>query len=166
MKVHMRVLNDTDFASMRSLLLSDGPNEWNYLTEESVDHQFYLIKQGKAFAVIAEANDIVGFAVIIFREACPEKLEKYSSRKQLAYINDVVVSQAHSGKGIGRELLLTAVSLARKEGCDAVYIERHENNAASAGMMNKAGFDAVDTFYDPSKRSVGSRKTTVMCKST
>jgi ribosomal protein S18 acetylase RimI-like enzyme len=151
---------------MRALLLKEGPTEWNFLTEESIDHQFSLIKEEQAIAVLAEVADIVGFAVLIFRSSCPTKIEKYTSLSQTAYINDVVVSAAQSGKGLGCDLLLEAVSLAGRDGCNSVYIERHEENVASAGMMRKAGFEIVDTFYDPQKRSSGSRNTVVLCKNT
>lgn len=43
-----------------------------------------------------------------------------------------------------------------------IYIERHEENLASAGMMYKLGFDIVETFYDPEKRDHGSRNTAIM----
>ncbi|MCX2979890.1 GNAT family N-acetyltransferase [Halieaceae bacterium IMCC14734] len=166
MKVHSRKLNDVDFKDMRALLLEEGPNEWNYLTHESIDHQFSLIKEEKAIAVLAEGDRIVGFSVLIFRGACSGKVEKYSLLAQTAYINDVVVSARHSGKGLGCDLLLEAVSLASRDGCDSVYIERHEDNVASAGMMRKAGFEIVDTFHDPKKRSSGSRNTVMLCKKT
>lgn len=166
MIVDSRQLKESDYAEMRSLLLKEGPNEWNYITEESIDHQFSLIEKGKAVVVLAEENEIVGFSVLIFKESCPKKFIKYADLSQIAYINDVVVSRAQGGKGLGCRLLLKAVSLAGVAGCSQVYIERHEENAASAGMMRKAGFDEVETFQDPQKRSSGSMNTTVLCKRT
>lgn len=151
---------------MRDLLLQEGPNEWNYLSDESIGHQFALIESGEAIAVLAEEDEIVGFAVLIFGESCPSKLGEYAALPEIAYINDVVVSAAQSGKGLGSQLLLKAVSLAGGKGCSQVYIERHEENAASAGMMRKAEFVAVETFDDREKRPTGSRRTTVLWKGT
>ena len=161
MKIHSRLLGETDFKQMREVLLRDGPNEWNYITNESIDLQFQLIREGKALAVLAEENEIAGFAVLILKEACPSKLRKYSDLSTLAYINDVVVSMNHSGKGIGSTLLKEAVKYARKEQCEKIYIERHEENLASAGMMRKADFQLIDTFHDPKIRTSGSKKTSV-----
>lgn len=163
MKIHSRQLNNTDFEAMRSLLLKEGPNEWNYITDKSIDHQFQLIKEGKALAVIAEKTSIVGFAILIMKEACPRKLSKYSILSDAAYINDVVVASSQSGKGLGCQLLRQSIKLAADAVCKNVYIERHEENLASAGMMRKAGFELVETFYDPKKRSAGSRNTSVLC---
>lgn len=166
MKVHSRPLNEADFEQMRKILLRDGPNEWNYITDESIDLQFQLIRDGKALAVLAEENEITGFAILIFKEACPSKLNRYSDLSAMAYINDVVVNTHYRGKGIGSSLLRKAIELAQKEQCEKVYIERHEENLASAGMMRKASFQIVDTFYDPKKRNTGSRNTSVLVKST
>lgn len=164
MKIHSRALNDDDFKQMRELLLRDGANEWNYITADSINQQFDLIREKKALAVLAEENAILGFAVLILKSACPSKLSKYSELSSIAYIGDVVVSLTLSGKGIGSKLLNKCVCIAREEQCHKVYIERHEENLASAGMMRKAGFEQVETFYDPDKRFVGSRKTSVLVK--
>ena len=48
-------------------------------------------------------------------------------------------------------------------GVDAVFVDRHEENLASAGMMRKAGFTEVETYADPRRRPHGSGRTTVCC---
>jgi len=168
MKIHSRKLYDVDYSNMRSLLVRDGANDWNYITEESISTQFSLIDEGKASAVLAEVNEgeIIGFAVIIHRDAFPDKLAKYTNFSDIAYVKEVVVSKCHSGQGLGSKLLQECVHIARKRNLAKVYVERHEENAASAGMMRKAGFEIIDTFYDPEKRSVGSRNTSVLAKCT
>lgn len=166
MKIHSRHLNDVDFQIMKKLLLKEGPNEWNYITDESIEYQFNLIQNGNALAVLAEENEILGFAVVILKESCPSKLSKYDQLSTIAYINDVVIAASQSGKGLGTKLLKESIRLASIEKCSKVYIERHEENLASAGMMRKAGFELVETFNDPNKRTSGSRNTTVQSVST
>jgi ribosomal protein S18 acetylase RimI-like enzyme len=102
---------------------------------ESINLQFQLIRDGKALAVLAEDNEINGFAILIFKEACPSKLSQYSDLSTMAYINDLVVNINYSGKGIGSTLLKKAIELAHKGQCEKVYIERYEENLALAGMM-------------------------------
>nr|WP_297348800.1 GNAT family N-acetyltransferase [uncultured Glaciecola sp.] len=165
MKVHSRPLNVADFEQMRKILFRDGLNEWNYITDESIDLQFQLIRDGKAIAILAEASEITGLAILIFKDACPSNLRQYSTLSTMAYINDVVVNMNYSGKGIGSTLLQKAIELAQKEQCEHVYIERHEENLASVGMMRKASFKIVDTFYDPNKRTTGSRNTSLLVHS-
>jgi L-amino acid N-acyltransferase YncA len=164
MKVHSRPLKVADFEYMKNILFRDGLNEWNYITDESIEQQFQQIRDGKALAVLAEECEITGFAILIFKDACPSPLSQYSDLSTMAYINDVVVKMHYSGKGIGSRLLLKAIELAQKAQCEKVYIARHEENLASAGMMRKASFQMVDTFYDPNKRTTGSRNTSVLVK--
>lgn len=162
MQIHSRKLNEADFQAMKDLLLKEGPNDWNYITNESIAHQFELINQGKALAVLAEDTSIVGFAVLIIKEACPAKLSRHGALSDIAYINDVVVASSQSGKGLGSRLLKESIKIAGNNKCSNVYIERHEENLASASMMRKAGFNLVETFYDPEKRSTGSKNTSVL----
>ena len=162
MIIHSRPLDEADFKTMRELLLREGPNEWNYITDESIEKQFRLIRNKNALAVLAEENVIYGFAVLIFKESCPSKLCKYTDLSSVAYINDVVVNSNQSGNGLGSKLIQESISLARKEQCSKVYIERHEENLASAGMMRKTGFEIVETFLDINKRTTGSRRTSVL----
>ena len=125
-----------------------------------------LITRLYSNAVLAEESEITGFAILIFKEACPSQLSQYSNLSTMAYINDVVVNMNYSGKGIGSRLLHKAIELAKKAQCEKVYIARHEENLASAGMMRKASFQIVDSYYDPNKRTTGSRKTSVLVKNT
>lgn len=162
MKIHSRDLVQYDFPQMKELLLRDGPNKWNYITEESIEYQFQLIREDKAFAIIAEESEIIGFAVLLSHASCPSKLDKYTQSEHIFYIKDVIVSKNHNGKGIGSKLLQECLSVATMKGGHEVYIERHEENLASAAMMRKVGFDIVETFYDPEKRDKGSRNTTIM----
>lgn len=124
MKIHTRALVESDFQKMSDLLIKDGTNDWNFISADSIDHQFELIRSGNALAVLAENDEILGFAVLIFREFCPSKLEKYTSLLSTDYINDVVVNKDHSGKGIGNRLLSECVAIATRRRSTAVYIER------------------------------------------
>lgn len=168
MKIHCRNLHDIDYLNMRSILLKDGVNDWNYITEDSIATQFSLIDEGKASVALAEVEEgeIIGFAVVIHSDAFPTKLAKYTDFSDIAYIKEVVVSKSHCGKGLGSKLVQECVLIARSRNASNVFVERHEENAASARMMRKAGFEVVDTFYDPEKRSTGSRKTVVLAKCT
>jgi len=148
---------------LKKLLWKYGPNEWNYLTKEGVDDEFALVNNGTALVMIATfENEIVGFSVLIDGTEAPTYLSKYCSGEDMCFVGDVVVSSEHSGKGIATKLLEDCISEAKSKGAKVVLIERHEENLGSAGMMKKAGFAVVDTFYDPDKRTFGSRNSVIM----
>lgn len=152
-----------EIEQLKALLWEFGPNEWNYLTPEGVNDEFTLVQRGNAQVIVAvNDSEIIGFAVLIDGVMSPGYLEKYCSLKQIKFIGDVVVSSLHSGKGIATRLLEECLLEARNTDTSSVLIERHEENLASAGMMRKAGFEVVDTFYDPEKRAVGSQNSVIL----
>ena len=89
-------------------------------------------------------------------------LKKYCELRQIKFVGDVVVSSLHAGKGIATKLLEKCLLEARNDKIRSVFIERHEENLASAGMMRKAGFEVVDTFFDPKKRAAGSQNSVIL----
>ncbi len=165
MNTKCRIAGPEDFASMRELLLTHGPNDWNYLTEESVAREFDDLAAGHAHAIVAEADGrIVGFAVLNPESSrFAENATPGTQPEEIAYIGNVVTDQALAGRGIGTQLLREAVKLATVIGAREVFIERHEENPGSAGMMRKAGFEIVRVFDDHRRRWSGSRRT-ALCR--
>ena len=86
-----------------------------------------------------------------------------AERRDLAhgYICEAVVHRDMVGQGLGSRLLRRAVERLAAQGVADIYIDRHEENAGSAGMMRKAGFVEIDSYADPERRPHGSRRTTV-----
>ena len=77
------------------------------------------------------------------------------------YVSEAVVHRDYAGKGLGSHLLKAALEDLRAQGMQEVYIDRHEENLASAGMMRKSGFQEVETYANPQRRTTGSGRTTV-----
>ncbi|WP_417529302.1 GNAT family N-acetyltransferase [Marinomonas shanghaiensis] len=162
--IHYRTATLAELADVKALLWDQGPNQWNYLTEEGVEAEFALVEQGSALVMVAVDNEqIIGFAVLMDGEVGLDTLSQYCTLSEISYIGDVVVSSVYAGQGIATRLLQLCIEKSKQKGAHAVWIERHEENLASAGMMKKAGFQVVDTFYDPDKRSAGSRNTSILC---
>ena len=162
MITYRKALNE-EIDQLKQLLWQYGPNEWNFLSTEGVDAEFALMKNGNARTIVAiHDTEIIGFAVLIDGKASPGYLDKYCSMVDMQFIGDVVVSALHAGKGIATKLLTECLTLAKTLNAKTVLIERHEENLASAGMMRKAGFEVIDTFYDPDKRSAGSQNSVIL----
>ncbi|WP_033416388.1 GNAT family N-acetyltransferase [Hahella ganghwensis] len=162
-----RKTSANELDQLKELLWKEGPNEWNYLTEEGVEDEFSLVRDGMASAYIAlDQDQVIGLAVLIDGDASPQYLRKYGPIEDMCFIGDVVVSADYSGQGIATRLLNHCIEDARNNGLKTVLIERHEENLASAGMMRKAGFSLIDTFYDPDRREAGSRNTVILERKT
>ncbi len=151
-----------DIAAMLAFIFEHGANQWNFLPADDVAAHLGAIADGRTQAVLAEsAGILLGFVTFMVTRT----MARYQSREYLGYphgyVCEAVVHREHAGRGLGSRLLKEVIARLAAQGRKEIYIERHEENLASAGMMRKAGFTEVATFDDPQRRSSGSRRTTV-----
>lgn len=151
-----------DVATLRSFLFDHGVNEWNHLPDGPITAHLQGIATGAAQAVVAEREGrLLGFVSFELSrdmdhyQAADRKLELHG------VIHEAVVDRALCGQGLGSRLLNAAVERIAKLGCREVYVARHDENAGSAGMMRKAGFEVIDVYNDFSRRTAGNRRTAV-----
>jgi len=151
-----------DIAAMNAFIFEHGTNQWNFLPADDVAAHLGAIADGRTQAVLAESAWILrGFVTFMTART----MTRYQSREHIGYphgyVCEAVVHREYAGRGLGTRLLKEAVSRLGAQGFKEIYIERHEENLPSAGMMRKAGFVEVTSFDDPQRRSSGSRRTTV-----
>ncbi|MFZ3204382.1 MAG: GNAT family N-acetyltransferase [Pseudomonas sp.] len=151
-----------DIVEMCALIFEHGPNPWNHLPEDEVTAHLQGIAAGAVQAVLAEREgELLGFVSYRLSRHF-ERYQPEARRGQLhAYICEAVTHRTLVGQGLGSRLLNQAVGQLAEQGIADIYIDRHEQNAASAGMMGKAGFVELDTYADPERRPHGSGRTTV-----
>jgi len=145
-----------------ALIREHGPNPWNFLPDVELAAHLSAIRRGRTQAVVAlRDGEIV--AVVTFEPS--DAFHRYQpSGREIewqGHVGEVVVHRGHRGQGLGTRLLKAAVSRLLQMGLIEIYVERHEENQGSAGMMRKAGFVVIDVFDDPRRRDVGSRRTAV-----
>lgn len=152
-----------ELAMLKNFLFEHGPNPWNYLPKDGIDKSFSLISNNQGEALVAcDGDTIIGLALFFYPSALPEYFQQYSDSKPAVYVAEVVVHSDYAGRGIGTQLLNQVIARAYDLKASRVLLDRHEENAASAGMMIKAGFREICTFTDLERRLSGSRKTTVL----
>ena len=153
-----------DIDNLCALIFEHGPNPWNHLPEAEVREHLQGIADGAVQAVLVEREgELLGFV--------SSRLTRHFARHQpetrrghlQGYICEAVTHRAMAGRGLGSRLLQQAVMQLGEQGVRDSYIDRHEENAASAGMMRKAGFVEVETYADPQCRPNGSGRTTLCC---
>jgi len=163
-ELQIRRAQARDIDVLGELIFEHGPNPWNYLPEAEVRAHLQGIAAGAVQAVLAERKgELLGF--VSYRRCRHfERYQPEARRGQLhAYICEAVTHRALAGQGLGSRLLRQALSHLAEQGVHDVYIDRHEENAASAGMMRKAGFVEIESYADPERRPYGSGRTTVCC---
>jgi len=158
----IRFAEPDDVPELTELLLKHGPNPWNYLPEDGVREHLQGIAHGSVEAVVAEQGGrIVGFVSFIQTYQFADQQPAARRDEAQGYICEAVVHKDLAGQGLGSVLLEKAVARLGEKGLVDIYIDRHEENVASAGMMRKAGFSELHTYSDPERRPNGSRRTTV-----
>lgn len=153
-----------DIEALCALILEHGPNPWNHLPEVEVRQHLQGIAASTTLAVLAEEQgQLLGFVSYRLTEDFAAHQPAARAAQLHGYICEAVVHRDCSGRGLGAQLLTAAVQDLWRLGVRDVYIDRHEENAASAGMMRKAGFNELLTYPDPARRPHGSGRSTLCC---
>ena len=160
----IRLAQPKELGELEEFLVCHGTNTWNYLPQQGVEDQLQRLKvQTDSCFIATEQSQIIGMAIYRSKGDIPYFFNHSFSHCQSIYVAEVVVHKEHNGKGIGSSLIASIANIARVLGANYLAIDRHEQNASSAGMMRNAGFVELDCFADPARRSSGSKQTTTLC---
>ena len=85
----------------------------------------------------AEAGEVIGLAVVRMRVTPPGTPMQ---PRRVAFIDDVVVDEAHRGRGVGTALLARLRALPEVASADSVELMVWAFNASAMRMYEKAGF--------------------------
>ncbi len=148
--------------ALEALIFDHGANIWNYLPEDGIREHLDDVAQGRAHGVLAlQDGHILGAVTFCLNTDFDRYLSASLRGTPQGYVCEAVVRRDQAGQGLGTRLLREALSVLAKMGVQVVFIDRHEENRASAGMMRRAGFVEIDTFAEPWRRPQGSGRTTV-----
>jgi ribosomal protein S18 acetylase RimI-like enzyme len=151
-----------DIPALADLILTHGPNPWNWLPPDDVAKHVAQIATGEVGGVVAWREGAVQGVVTFCQTQHFARYQPVGRATQAqGYVCEAVVHRDAVGQGLGARLLQAALEALQAQGLREVYIDRHEENAASAGMMRKAGFMVIDTFAEPARRPHGSGRTAV-----
>jgi ribosomal protein S18 acetylase RimI-like enzyme len=149
-------------ASLQAFILEHGANAWNWLPADGIAQHMHAIAAGQAHALLAwDGPDMLGAVTFCSTRDFSRYQEPQRQELLHGYICEAVVRRDQVGRGLGAQLLMQAIGSLQAQGLQEVYADRHEENAASAGMMRKAGLVEIDTFAEPGRRPHGSGRTTV-----
>ena len=150
--------------ALQALIFDHGANVWNYLPEDGIRAHIDDIAQGRAHGVLAlQDGQILGAVTFGLSTDFDRYLPAPLRGTPQGYVSEAVVRRDQAGRGLGTQLLKEALASLATMGAQMVFIDRHEENLASAGMMRRAGFVEVETYPDPRRRTHGSGRTTVCC---
>jgi ribosomal protein S18 acetylase RimI-like enzyme len=150
--------------ALHALIFDHGANVWNYLPEDGIREHLEDIAQGRAHGVLAlQEGHILGAVTFGLSTDFDRYLTAPLRGTPQGYVSEAVVRRDRVGQGLGTRLLREALASLSSRGVSSVFIDRHEENLASAGMMRRAGFVEIGTYADPRRHPHGSGRTTVCC---
>ena len=158
----LRPATPDDLTAIHGLIMEHGPNQWNWLPEDGVASTLDELRTGLAGAVVADNGQrLLGALVYRQEDHFPHLRPHDVAPAQCGFLVEAVVSREAAGQGLGTRLMQAACDGLATRGITWITADRHEENAASAGMMRRAGLVLVSTFDDPERRPHGSRRTSV-----
>lgn len=148
--------------ALQALIFEHGANVWNYLPEDGIREHLDDIAQGRDYGVLAlQDGHLLGAVTFGLSTDFDRYLPPQTRGTPQGYVSEAVVRRDWVGQGLGTRLLREALASLSSRGVSSVFIDRHEENLASAGMMRRAGFVEIDTYADPRRHPHGSGRTTV-----
>jgi L-amino acid N-acyltransferase YncA len=149
---------------MDAFIFDHGANVWNWLPVDGIREHLQEVVSGDAQGLLAfDCETLVGMMTYCHTHDYAKYQRADLAGTAHGYVSEAVVHRDYAGKGLGSRLLKAAVDDLRAQGMREVYISRHEENLASAGMMRKCGFVEIDTYVDERRNNTGSGRTTVCC---
>lgn len=124
---NIRLMTLSDLESIKSVLITDFDNFWNYeiLTEELLsDYSKYYVIENIA------SNEIIGFSgiKIIVDEA---------------ELMNIVIKKAYRNLGLASKLLEFLISICHNENITSIFLEVSENNTFAQRLYNKFEFKQI-----------------------
>ena len=148
--------------ALTDLIFDHGANVWNFLPEDGIRQHLAHVVTGRDHGVLAlQEGQLLGAVTFGLSTDFDRYLPGHARGTPQGYVSEAVVRRDRTGQGLGTRLLREALTRLSTMAVHAVFIDRHEENLASAGMMRKAGFVEVETYVDPRRRPHGSGRTTV-----
>lgn len=138
----LRLARREEIPAIVAMLADDGIGKSREDASDPLPQSYYdafdeMAKDPNNRLLVAQQNgDIVGTLQITFIRG----LSRRGAKR--AQIEAVRVAASHRGKGLGREIFLAAIALARKEGCSLVQLTTDKKRADAHRFYENLGFVA------------------------
>ena len=119
-------MDDTECIDVRV-----APKIWEHLLEDARSH----------FLVTTARGTPVGLIHFTTRQTVLH-------RSPSAMIDELVVTKEYQGKGIGKQLVLSAIERCRQLGCCEVEVSTEQTNLKARKFYTKCGFDKTEILFE------------------
>lgn len=135
----IRELRKEDLVRLKVLLgeLNNVLEIQHKINESKIDSVYiYMNKYPEIYSnqVAVENNKIIGFLSLLFYKS-------FLHEGGTALINELIVSERHRKKGVGKQLVHKAFELAKKRGLDEIEVGTELSNTIAQTFYKKIGFN-------------------------
>ena len=102
----------------------------------STQLQSMLSNENIAIVVAKDGERIVGYGLLLMTQ----KLGK-----RIGFVEDIIVSEACRGQGIGKEIMNFIIEEGRKRSCTYLFLTSKPDRVAANSLYQKLGFELLKT---------------------
>jgi GNAT superfamily N-acetyltransferase len=122
-----------------ALTLAHGKGHWS--SPVSVDGQIRAINTSRVLVAVVDGT-VIGTLLLAKKKPWAIDPAYFATKKPL-YLTDMAVAPTEQNQGLGRQLLVEAVRVAKELGSDAIRLDAYEGPAGAGGFYAKCGFTEV-----------------------
>ena len=141
----IRLAKKSDYEPLKGLVkeLYETLDVKDGMDDELTQHKFEdILDENKIDVLVADVNDVVvGYLTLNFNKAL---LDLGST----AIIDELIVSKAYRGKGIGKKLIDTAVKKSKYLGCSEIGVGTEFGNSYAREFYKACGFEEVGVIFE------------------
>lgn len=109
--------------------------------EITIDSASLIADQGAVCLVIEENDELIGFGSLI--------IHKVPTKGEVARIEDIIISENHQKKGLGKILVLRLIEIAKEKNIKRINLTSNPMRIGAQKLYESVGFtrDNTDTFF-------------------
>lgn len=109
--------------------------------EVVIDSASLVADQGVTCLVVEENDELIGFGSLI--------IHKVPTKGEVARIEDIIISEKHQRKGLGRKMVLELIEVAKEKNINKIFLTSNPMRTAAQKLYESVGFikGNTDSFF-------------------
>jgi ribosomal protein S18 acetylase RimI-like enzyme len=141
----VREAEESDLPALESLtleLIHSLEDSTGIDVQHAVENCTALLHDPHFYFFVAQVNEtLVGFTLFTLRKTLLH-------RGLSGVITELIVTEKYRGKGIGKQLIFTAIKYCKKLGCCEVEVSTEQSNMSARELYKRSGFEERGILFE------------------